>query len=172
MSSLLLRKPPLFPSNDFRLPKLLPSVFPHFFSVFFSSSFFSFLFVSVLIFLLVCWQRPGWPGCGFWRDPYVWSRHGRCQGGHICSSLSQCGAACGGAWMCGCMDGWLDRHGLLACTLIFVCWCPALVSLSLSLCGLALTSVVFSAESVSPKVGPPVSQKMPFLPSIFPFQPL
>lgn len=88
---------------------------------FFLLLFFSFLFVSVLIFLLVCWQRPGWPGCGFWRDPYVWSRHGRCQGGHICSSLSQCGAACGGAWMCGCMDGWLDRHGLLACTLIFVC---------------------------------------------------
>lgn len=62
--------------------------------------------------------------------------------------------------MDGCMDEWMDGHGLLACTLIFVCWCHALVSLSLSLCGLALTTVVF-CRVCFPKVGPPVSQKMP-----------
>lgn len=41
------------------------------------------------------------------------------------------------------MDGWMAGHGLLACTLIFFCWWHTLVLLSLSLCGLTLTTVVF-----------------------------
>lgn len=81
---------------------------PPFLSFHISSQCFFFLSFSIpaLIFLLVCWQRPGWSNCGFWRSPCVWSRHGRCQGGHVRSSLALCGAGCG-AWM----DGWMDGHG-------------------------------------------------------------
>lgn len=102
-------------------------------------------FISALILLLVCWQRRSRFNCGFWRAPCVWSRHGRCQGGHGRSSLAACLAGCGAAaggraWMDTWMNKWMDGHELLACSLIFVCWSRALILLSLSLCGRVLTT--------------------------------
>lgn len=106
----LLREPLLLPSNVFPLPTS--------FSTFLLSAASSFtpLFLPALIFLLVCWQRPGRSNCGFWRSPCVWSGHGRCQGGHVHSSLALCR---GWLWsMDGWMDGWVGMW-LLACTHLF-----------------------------------------------------
>lgn len=103
ISSLLLRKPPLL-TFDCQPPFLCLSTFLLSAFFFIYSSSFS---IPALIFLLVSWQRHGWPNCGFWRAPCVWSRHRRCQGGHVRSSLALCGAGCGGAWMDVWMNGWM-----------------------------------------------------------------
>lgn len=88
----------LLPSNDFPLPAsfstfLLSAAFFCFFFLFF------FFCLPALISPLVCWQRPGRSYCGFWRSHRVWSRHGRCQGGHVRSLRAPCG---------GRLDGWMD----------------------------------------------------------------
>lgn len=116
-------------------------------STFLLSAFFSLSLspsIPALIFLLVCWQRPAWPNCGFWRAPCVWSRRGRCQGGHVRSSLALCGAGCGAgggagdrAWMDGWMDGWAWAVGmhsdlclLMLCSFFFLCSSSACVDLN------------------------------------------
>ena len=135
--------------------RLLPSnVFPHFLCVFLSLS------TPALIFLLVCWQRPGWSNCGFWRAPRVWSRHGWCQGGHVRSSLALCPAGCGaggGAWMDGWMVGWAWAAGmhsdLSADAVLLDCFPSACVDVFNNCCFLCSVSL--------PKAGPPVSHRKP-----------
>ena len=149
----------ILPSYDFPLPALLSSVFPRFSSqcFFFSlplslsipGSHASLLakarlaqlwFLASPLRLEQTWTVPRWARtqlAGSVRGWLWWSMDG--YGWMV-------------RWMDGWMDGWIAEHGLLACTLIFVCWCHALVTLSSSLCWLALTTVVFPAESVSPKL--------------------
>lgn len=127
-----------------RQPASFSSVFPHFFSVL------SFSFLSpipALVFMLVCWQRPGRPNCGVWRAPCVWSRDGRCQGGHTCSLLALCLAGCGAAgsdgWMMG-MVCWHALWSLSANGVLLFCFPSACVDLHWQL--------LCSLKSVEPKV--------------------